>query len=120
VLRRTLHTSTQVADGGVYRFSGWQLDTIARSLTAVDGKSIALTGADYDLLLLLLRAPGQVLSRSELMAHLSGREFDPFDRTIDVRISRLRQLLDDDARSSQIIKTVYGKGYTLGVPVEKE
>jgi two-component system OmpR family response regulator len=49
---------------------------------------------------------------------LRGRDADPFDRSIDVRISRLRQTLGDDARSPQVIKTVYGEGYIIGVPVE--
>ena len=48
-----------------------------------------------------------------------GRDFDPFDRSIDVRISRLRQVLRDDARAPRIIKTVYGEGYIIGVPVER-
>ena len=48
-----------------------------------------------------------------------GRDLDPFDRSVDVRVSRLRQTLGEDARSPQIIKTVYGEGYVIGVPVEK-
>jgi two-component system OmpR family response regulator len=52
------------------------------------------------------------------MELVRGREHDPFDRSIDVRISRLRQILGDDARAPQIIKTVYGEGYVIGVPVE--
>jgi two-component system OmpR family response regulator len=54
------------------------------------------------------------------MEKLRGREHDPFDRSIDVRVSHLRRLLGDDARSPLIIKTVYGEGYTIGVPVEAE
>jgi two-component system OmpR family response regulator len=49
-----------------------------------------------------------------------GRELDPFDRSIDVRVSRLRQTLGDDARAPRIIKTVYGEGYVIGVPVDRE
>ena len=59
----------------------------------------------------------RVLSRAQLMELLRGRELDPFDRSIDVRISRLRQTLRDDARSPRIIKTIYGEGYVIGVPV---
>jgi len=50
---------------------------------------------------------------------MRGRDLDPFDRSVDVRVSRLRQTLGEDARSPQIIKTVYGEGYVIGVPVEK-
>jgi two-component system, OmpR family, response regulator len=53
------------------------------------------------------------------MELVRGRELDPFDRSIDVRISRLRQTLRDDARSPRIIKTIYGEGYVIGVPVEQ-
>ncbi|HYL02159.1 MAG TPA: winged helix-turn-helix domain-containing protein [Steroidobacteraceae bacterium] len=51
---------------------------------------------------------------------MRGREADPFDRSIDVRVSRLRQILGDDARAPQIIKTVYGEGYVVGVSVASE
>jgi two-component system OmpR family response regulator len=61
-----------------------------------------------------------VLSRVQLMELVRGRDHDPFDRTIDVRVSRLRQLLRDDARAPTIIKTVYGEGYVIGVAVESE
>ncbi len=54
------------------------------------------------------------------MELLRGRDIDPFDRSVDVRISRLRQVLRDDARSPKIIKTIYGEGYVMGVPVEQE
>ncbi len=54
------------------------------------------------------------------MELLRGRDLDPFDRSIDQRVSRLRQILRDDARSPLIIKTVYGEGYVIGVPVATE
>ena len=66
----------------------------------------------------LAHAP-RVLARAELMELMRGRDLDPFDRSVDVRVSRLRQTLGEDARSPQIIKTVYGEGYVIGVPVEK-
>jgi len=61
-----------------------------------------------------------VMSRVQLMELARGRDLDPFDRSIDVRISRLRQILGDDARSPNIIKTVYGEGYVVGVKVESD
>jgi two-component system OmpR family response regulator len=79
-----------------------------------------LSGAEFRLLVILLAHPTRVLSRSQLMELLRGRDIDPFDRSVDVRISRLRQVLRDDARSPKIIKTVYGEGYVMGVPVEQE
>jgi two-component system OmpR family response regulator len=101
-----------------FRFGGWQLNTTTRTLTDTEGGSVALSGAEYRLLTVLLGSPSRVLSRSQLATLLRGREADPQDRSIDVRVSRLRQLLGDDARASQIIKTVYGEGYVIGVGVE--
>ena len=119
VLRRAAHAprdpNPQTVRG--FSFGGWRLDTTCRTLTAGDGE-VPLSGAEYRLLAVLLSAGNRVLSRTQLAELLRGREADPFDRSIDVRISRLRQILGDDARSPRIIKTVYGEGYVIGVPVE--
>jgi two-component system OmpR family response regulator len=122
VLRRSAHAPRDPlpADVSGYRFAGWRLDTTARSLADRQGIRVSLSGAEYRLLAILLAHAGQVLSRVQLMELLRGRDLDPFDRSIDQRVSRLRQLLRDDARSPQIIKTVYGEGYVIGVPVTTE
>jgi two-component system OmpR family response regulator len=122
VLRRTTHVLREPlpADVRCYRFAGWRLDTTARALTDEGGNSVALSGAEFRLLAVLLAHAGQVLSRLQLMELLRGRDLDPFDRSIDQRVSRLRQILRDDARSPLIIKTVYGEGYVIGVPVASE
>ena len=101
-----------------FSFAGWRLDTTRRTLTDAGGREMQLSGAEYRLLAVLLAAGNRVLSRTQLAELLRGREADPFDRSIDVRVSRLRQILGDDARAPQIIKTVYGEGYVIGVPVE--
>jgi two-component system, OmpR family, response regulator len=101
-----------------FAFADWRLDTTRRTLTAAGGREVPLSGAEYRLLAVLLAAGNRVLSRAQLTELLRGREADPFDRSIDVRVSRLRQILGDDARAPQIIKTVYGEGYVIGVPVE--
>jgi two-component system OmpR family response regulator len=122
VLRRTAHVVREplASDVAGYRFAGWRLDTTARSLTDEDGTVVALSGAEFRLLAVLLAHAGQVLARQQLKDLLRGRDLDPFDRSIDQRVSRLRQILRDDARSPRIIKTVYGEGYVIGVPVEPE
>ena len=122
VLRRAAHRPRDPMPSTVagYRFAGWRLDTTERSLTHEDGSTVVLSGAEYRLLAVLLAHAGRVLSRVQLMELLRGRDHDPFDRSIDVRVSRLRQLLHDDARTPHIIKTVYGEGYVIGVPVESE
>jgi two-component system OmpR family response regulator len=122
ILRRTAHMPRDPAQTMAtnYRFGDWKLDTTSRSLTHADGSQHGLSGAEFRLLSILLAHPTRVLSRSQLMELLRGRDIDPFDRSVDVRISRLRQVLRDDARSPKIIKTVYGEGYVMGVPVEQE
>jgi two-component system, OmpR family, response regulator len=122
VLRRTTHVLREPlpADVRCYRFAGWRLDTTARALTDDSGNTVALSGAEFRLLAVLLAHAGQVLSRLQLMELLRGRDLDPFDRSIDQRVSRLRTILRDDARSPLIIKTVYGEGYVIGVPVAIE
>ncbi|MDP1897870.1 MAG: helix-turn-helix domain-containing protein, partial [Sulfurimicrobium sp.] len=70
------------------------------------------------LLRIFLHHPGRVLSRDQLMDLLQGRETDPFERSIDVQVSRLRHRLADDAKEASIIKTVRGEGYILATQVE--
>ena len=120
VLRRAANTPRDPDPQRVrgFSFGGWKLDTTRRALTDGAGKDVSLSGAEYRLLAVLLAAGNRVLSRAQLTELLRGREADPFDRSIDVRVSRLRQILGDDARAPQIIKTVYGEGYVIGVPVE--
>jgi len=120
VLRRAAHAPREPDPQNVhgFRFAGWQLDTTSRALTDPSGAAVPLSGAEYRLLAVLLMSPTRVHSRAQLTELLRGREADPLDRSIDVRVSRLRQILGDDARAPSIIKTVYGEGYVVGVGVE--
>ena len=122
VLRRAAHAPRDPSPDLVrsFLFDGWRLDTTTRTLSDAAGKEVALSGAEYRLLAVLLGSGNRVLTRAQLTELLRGREADPFDRSIDVRVSRLRQILGDAARAPQIIKTVYGEGYVVGVPVETE
>jgi two-component system, OmpR family, response regulator len=119
ILRRSAHAPRDPSPESVrgFSFNGWRLDTVTRALTDAAGKEVALSGAEYRLLAVLLGASNRVLTRAQLTELLRGRDADPFDRSIDVRVSRLRQILGDDARAPQIIKTVYGEGYVVGVTV---
>ncbi len=98
-------------------FAGWTLDTASRLLTAPDGVATPLSGGEFRLLRLLLEHPNRVLNRDQISEMIHGREADPFDRAIDVQISRLRQRLRDDSREPQLIKTVRGEGYVLASTV---
>ena len=97
------------------RFSGWHFDIGRLTLTADDGRELSLSAAEAALLQSLLKRPNKILTREQLIGE---RELDPFDRSIDVRISRLRRKLEDDPQDPKIIKTVYGAGYLLCGTVE--
>ena len=99
-------------------FAGWCLDTAARVLTAPDGVVTPLSGGEFRLLRILLDHPNRVLSRDQLCELIHGREASPYDRAIDVQISRLRQRLRDESREPELIKTVRGEGYVLAATVE--
>jgi len=122
VLRRTrsLPRNLRADEARAYRFSGWRLDTVARHLASADGVVTSLSGAEYELLRIFLGHPNQVLTRDQLMVLSRGRESEPFDRSIDLQVSRLRHRLGDASSDPQIIKTVRGQGYVLAVPVEAE
>ncbi len=101
------------------RFSGWTLDLTARHLINSQGMVIMLSGAEFKLLHIFLAHPNRVLNRDQLLNLTQGRDADPFDRSIDIQISRLRQKLGEDARAPQIIKTVRNGGYVLATTVEQ-
>ncbi|MEN2672651.1 response regulator [Herbaspirillum huttiense] len=122
VLRRTQALPPNMAqpDVATMRFAGWTLDLTARHLVNKDGVVVALSGAEFRLLKVFLDHPNRVLNRDQLLELTQGRESDPFDRSVDIQISRLRQKLGDDARTPTIIKTVRNEGYVLATTVTAE
>lgn len=92
------------------QFGPYQLDTLSRRLLH-QGQEILLTGADYDLLAALVAHPNRVLSRDTLVDMLRGYERDPFDRSIDNRVTRLRRKIEADPAAPAYIRTVRGEGY---------
>jgi two-component system OmpR family response regulator len=98
----------------VARFAGWVFDVDRYALTASDGSAIPLSAAEARLLLVLLENANRILTREQLMRN---RDLAPFDRSVDVRISRLRQKIEADPRNPQLIKTVYGAGYLMSTSV---
>ncbi|MGZ8907827.1 MAG: response regulator [Methylobacter sp.] len=122
VLRRTqvLPENHSVEDTRYIHFGEWKLDVVAPHLVAGDGLVVTLSGAEYRLLKIFLEHPNRVLSRDQLLDLTQGRDTEPFDRSIDVQVSRLRQRLRDDAKEPCIIKTVRGEGYVLATSVDFE
>ena len=96
-----------------FAFAGWTLDVAARSLRDPAGVEVVLTGGEFDLLGVLVRHPGRVLSRDFLLEHTRGRGAAPFDRTIDVQVGRLRRKIEADPERPELIKSVRGAGYVL-------
>jgi two-component system OmpR family response regulator len=87
------------------------LDMAARQLFDRDGTEVALTAMEFDLLKAFLDHPNQVLSRDRLLTLTRNREWEPFDRSIDIRITRLRRKIEDDPENPRTIRTVRGAGY---------
>jgi two-component system OmpR family response regulator len=100
------------------RFAGWTLDRQRRELRDPDGTLVPLSGGEYRLLEIFLERPNRALGREMLLDLLQGREATPFDRSVDVQVSRLRRRLRDDPRAAQLIKTVRHAGYLFAARVE--
>jgi two-component system OmpR family response regulator len=122
VLRRyrSLPRNLRAEEARAIAFAGWRLDTVARHLLSPEGVVTSLSGAEFRMLRIFLGHPNHVLSRDQLMVLSHGREAEPFDRSIDNQVSRLRHRLGEDPADPRIIKTVRGEGYVLAVPVEVE
>ena len=91
-------------------FNDFELDLNAHSLSR-GGEKVSLTSGEFDLLALLAANPNRVLHRDTILDKLTGAERSPFDRSIDVRVTRLRGKLEFDPSKPELIKTIWGKGY---------
>ncbi len=120
VLRRAraLPDNLKHEESGVFRFAGWALDAGTRNLTSPQGVVVALSGTDFRLLKIFVDHPNRVLTRDQLIDLMLSRDAGPYDRAIDVQVSRLRQRLGEDAKEPAIIKTVRGQGYVFAAHVE--
>lgn len=120
VLRRGggQHRPDEEASAGL-EFDGWRIELGRRELLGPDGVAVPLTSGEFDLLLALAERPQRVLSRDQLLDLTRGRSAQPFDRSIDVQLSRLRRKIEADPKAPQLIKTVRGGGYMLAARVER-
>ena len=115
VLRRRPVAEAPGAPSGeneVIEFGPYRLDLGVRTLHK-SGEDLPLTTGEFAMLKALVRHPRQPLSREKLAQMARGREFEPFDRSLDVQISRLRKMLEADASAPRYIQTVWGVGYVL-------
>ncbi|KAA3628312.1 MAG: response regulator [Proteobacteria bacterium] len=109
VLRRA--GSKEEAPGAAqFTFGPYMLDPASHRLTR-DGEEITLTSGEFDLLFTLVKHPNRVLTRDFLLESTKGYERDPYDRSIDVRINRLRRKIESDPASPVYLRTVWGAGY---------
>ncbi|GAB5518380.1 MAG: winged helix-turn-helix domain-containing protein [Rhodothermales bacterium] len=120
LLRRVSRPQRDVGDDSSFGIEQYitlgqlTIDSLSR-LVVFAGEHIDLTTAEFDLLYMLALSPGAVFSRDELYRELRGIEWDGLDRSIDLRIARLRKKIGDSGKTPEIIKSVRGKGYLLVV-----
>jgi len=120
VLRRSASLRPTEDDGvedHALLFEGWRLDLGRRELYGPDGALMPLTAGEFDLLVAFAEHPGRVLNRDQLLDLTRGRAAQPFDRSIDVQLSRLRRKIESDPKEPRLIKTVRGGGYILSCKV---
>jgi two-component system, OmpR family, response regulator len=113
VLRRSRGGGKQAAKpaGKRIKVGRCTLDLQTHQLFAADGEELPLTGMEFDLLRVFAERPNQVLSRDQLLTHTRNREWEPFDRSIDIRIARLRKKIEANPEKPKTLKTVRGAGY---------
>ena len=115
LLRRTTARAPSAFESKA--FEGWRFDTRSRRLVSPTGNKVALTRAEFELLNALIAHPGTVLTRERLLGCITHRSWDPGDRTVDVLVRRLRQKLEIDPQSPELIITVHGEGYMFAAEV---
>lgn len=119
VLRRVGGTAPpELSESTVLTFAGWRLDKAVRRLLNPLGERVALTGAELDLLLAFCERPRRVLSRDQLLDLTQGRAAAPFERSIDVLVSRLRQKMEPNPRAPELIQTIRSGGYMFSPEIQ--
>lgn len=116
VLRRS-GQGARAGGGTVLGFDGWKLDLTKRELMSPKGELVDLTGGEFDLLVAFAEHPQRTLSREQLLDLTRGRLGSPYDRSIDIQVSRLRQKMGEDAKEPKLIKTVRSVGYIFSTKV---
>ena len=124
VLRRAQRSreasTTTLAEGKEALFGRCRLDLDSHKLYAEDGSELPLTSMEFDLLRAFAEHPNRVLTRDQLLEWAHNRNWDPFDRSIDIRIARIRKKIEPDPAKPQVIKTVRGAGYLYATKAAAE
>ena len=116
-IQTVLRRARQQIQSGTISFGELTVDLDSHSVTLA-GNELKLTTTEYEILSLFVANPGRVLTRDDLMEQVRGIDWDAFNRSIDVAVSRLRSKLGDSSKDPRYIKTVWRKGYMfLGKPV---
>lgn len=118
VLRRSESSVREPGEVETLRFAGFELRLKEHRLCDMTGAEIALTHGEFKLLSALARNAQKTLTRDEILDLTHGREAGPYDRTVDMQITRLRRKLGEDPRLPSMIRSVRGVGYMLACPVE--
>ncbi|MEM7497380.1 MAG: response regulator [Pseudomonadota bacterium] len=118
VLRRIKEQPGAAAPTRRYAFDRFVIDLDARQLTGADGTALTLTSGEFDLLACFVQRPRRVLSRDQILDRLRGRGAEPFDRTVDMLVSRLRRKLGAASAGTELISTVRNGGYLFTATVK--
>jgi len=117
VLRRlSIQSASQPEQNKLY-FAGWQVNLTQRKISSPADEKVHLTRGEFELLSALIKHPKTVMSRDRLMALVTHRSWQPDNRTIDVLIKRLREKIEPDPKSPELLLTIYGEGYLLACDV---
>jgi two-component system, OmpR family, response regulator len=118
--RRSLESvSTDSGTGKILAFAGWHLSIRLRELSSPEGAKVAVTTAEFELLHAFCEGAGKVLSRDQLLDWTQGRVAGPYERSVDVLVSRLRQKIEPDPKHPRMIKTIRSGGYLFTPEVER-
>ncbi len=121
VLRRVHGVNEQeIGNSTVFGFEGFTLDTSARSVVSPSQVTLNFTSAEFDVLKTFMNKPGQIVSRLDIIEATHGKQgFDPFDRSVDVLISRVRKKLEDAGGRGDLLKTVRNSGYQFTAKITR-
>ncbi len=105
-------------DKAVAKFNGWEFDMSNSELQSPDGEEVYLTSHEYQLLKVMVIHSDRIISRAQLQKLITGREWNPYDRSIDVTVAKLRKKFKDSSKQPNVIMTMRGKGYRFIAPVK--